>query len=223
MAKEDLQKQQYKIFFPVQKFRGEGYASPELPDVDVDKVKSMLASREREAADEAKNVAQTQNQPPAQETQAGPPAQNGPPPPEQGMAHYQHSAGLVSFSYPDSWKVTSPATQLGITFHVYDPSTLMGMDVLEVPNATSADQALKVVGRAFARAGSRIQVDDSKRQGELTVVLGHTTGSAGNNQWFGVFRPVQGGVIGVAAGSPAANFQANRQALLKLLDTVRFP
>ena len=229
MAREDLQKQQYKIFFPVQKFRGEGYASPELPDVDVDKVKSMLVSREQEAADQAKNVAQAQsqnqnqNQPPAQDTQQSAPAQNQPPPPEEGMAHYQHSAGLVSFSYPDSWKVTNPATQLGITFRVYDPTTFMGMDVLEVPNATSANEAIKIVGRAFARAGSRIQVEDSKKQGDLTVVLGHTTGSAGNNQWFGVFRPVQGGVIGVAAGSPTANFQANRQALLKLLDTVRFP
>jgi hypothetical protein len=228
MALEDLQKQQYKIFFPVQKFRGDGYASPELPDVDVDKVKGMLASREREAADEAKNVAQAQNQnqppaPPAQDTQEGTPAQNQPPPAEQGMSHFEHSAGLVSFSYPDSWKVLQPPTQLGITFRVYDPSTAMGMDVVEVPRATTASEAIKVVGRAFARIGGRIRVEDSKVQGDLTVVLGHTTGSSGENEWFGVFRPVRGGVIGVAAGSPAANFQSNRQALLKLLDTVRFP
>ena len=232
MALEDLQKQQYKIFFPVQKFRGDGYASPELPDVDVDKVKGMLVSREREAADEAKNVAQVQNQnqnqnqppaPPAQDTQEGTPAQNQPPPAEQGMSHFEHSAGLVSFSYPNSWKVLQPPTQLGITFRVYDPSTAMGMDVVEVPRATTANEAIKVVGRAFARTGGRIRVEDSKVQGDLTVVLGHTTGSSGENEWFGVFRPVRGGVIGVAAGSPASNFQSNRQALLKLLDTVRFP
>ena len=47
MASEDLQKQQYKIFFSVQQYRSQGYASPELPDVDVDKIKAMLASRER--------------------------------------------------------------------------------------------------------------------------------------------------------------------------------
>ncbi len=216
MADEDLHKQQYKILFSVPLYRSQGYASPELPDVDVDKVKSMLASREREAA-EATRLAQNQTQ------EAQPAAQGQPLAPQQGMARYEHSAGLVSFSYPESWKVTSPATQLGITFHVYDPSTLMGMDVLEVPNATSTSDALKAVARAFVRAGSRIQVDDSKRQGELTVVLGHTVGSAGNNEWFGVFRPVRGGVIGVAAGSPTANFQANRQVLLQLLDTVRFP
>jgi hypothetical protein len=228
IALGNLQKQQYKIFFPVQKFRGDGYASPELPDVEVDKIKQMLASREREAADATKNVAQTQNQPPAprgQDTQEGTsaPAQNQPPPTEQGMSHFEHSAGLVSFSYPDSWKVLQPPTQLGITFRVYDPSTAMGMDVVEVPRATSASEALKVVGRAFARTGGRIRVEDSKMQGDLTVILGHTTGSSGENEWFGVFRPVRGGVIGVAAGSPAANFQSNRQALLKLLDTVRFP
>jgi hypothetical protein len=225
MAMEDLQKQQYKIFYSVQQYRSEGYASPELPDVDVDKVKGMLASREREAADEAKNVAQAQNQPPApaQDTQEGAQTQNQPPPAQQGMAQYQHSAGLVSFSYPDSWKILQPPTQLGITFRVFDPSTAMGMDVVEVPNASSANDAIKAVGRAFARAGSRIRVEDSKTQGELTVVLGHTTGSSGETDWFGVFRPVRGGVIGVAAGSPASNFQSNRQVLLKLLDTVRFP
>ncbi len=228
MAMEDLQKQQFKIFYSVQQYRSQGYASPELPDVDVDKIKGMLASREQEAAP-AKQVAQ--NQPPQQnaseppETQEeSPPAQNESPPPQEGMTHYEHSAGLVSFSYPDSWKVGQAPTQLGITFRVFDPSTSMGMDVVEVPNANSTSEALKTVGKAFARTGSRLHVDESKKQGDLTVVLGHTTvGSSGDVEWFGVFRPVRGGVIGVAAGSPASNFQANRPALLHLLDSVRFP
>jgi hypothetical protein len=228
MASEDLQKQQYKIFFSVQQYRSQGYASPELPDVDVDKVKAMIASREREEVEATKNVAQNenQNQGPPQEGGDGAQGQNPPPAQtqsQQGMSHFEHSAGLVSFSYPDSWKVLQPPTQLGITFRVYDPSTSMGMDVVEVPNANSANDALKAVGRAFARVGSRIRVDDSRRQGDLTVVLGHTVGSSGDNEWFGVFRPVRGGVIGVAAGSPASNFQSNRTALLQLLDTVHFP
>ena len=226
MATEDLQKQQYKIFFSVQQYRSQGYASPELPDVDVDKVKAMLASREQ--VEPTKNVAQNenQNQGPPQEGGDGAQGQNPPQTQaqsQQGMSHFEHSAGLVSFSYPDSWKVLQPPTQLGITFRVYDPSTSMGMDVVEVPNASSANDALKAVGRAFARVGSRLRVDDSRRQGDLTVVLGHTVGSSGDNEWFGVFRPVRGGVIGVAAGSPASNFQSNRQVLLQLLDTVHFP
>ena len=227
MAMEDLQKQQSKIFFPVQQYRGEGYASPELPDVDVDKVKGMLVSREREATEVAakrvrpkpasgagysRGVSRT-------ESTTGESTSSC----EQGMAHFEHSAGLVSFSYPDSWKVLQPPSQMGITFRVYDPSTAMGMDVVEVPNVSSANEALRAVGRAFARTGSHLRVEDSKKQGDLTVVLGHTTGSGGENEWFGVFRPVRGGVIGVAAGSPASNFQSNRQALLQLLDTVRFP
>ncbi|HSZ79190.1 MAG TPA: hypothetical protein VK775_17415 [Chthoniobacterales bacterium] len=225
MATEDLQKQQYKIVYSVQQYRGQGYASPELPDVDTDKVKAMLASREQ--AEATKNVAQNenQNQGPPQEGGDGAQGQNPPAQAQsqQGMSHFEHSAGLVSFSYPDSWKVLQPPISLGITFRVYDPSTSMGMDVVEVPNANSANDALKAVGRAFARVGSRLRVDDSRRQGDLTVVLGHTVGSSGDNEWFGVFRPVRGGVIGVAAGSPASNFQSNRQVLLQLLDTVHFP
>jgi len=221
MASEDLQKQQFKIFLSVQKYRSEGYSSPELPDVDTDKIKSLLASREREGT----NIAQG---PGTQEAAQGPQRQQaaqgtGQAQPQQGMARYEHRAGLVSFSYPESWRILQPPTALGITFRVYDPSTLMGIDVVEVPNANSTNEALKAVARAFARNGSRIQVDDSKRQGDLTVVLGRTLSSTGNSAWFGVFRPVRGGVIGVAAGSPAASFQTNRQALLQLLDTVRFP
>ena len=223
MATEDLQKQQYKIVYSVQQYRGQGYASPELPEVDTDKVKAMLASREQVEA--TKDVAQNenQNQGPPQEGGEGAQGQNPPAQSQQGMSHFEHSAGLVSFSYPDSWKVLQPPTALGITFRVYDPSTAMGMDVVEVPNANSANDALKAVGRAFARVGSRLRVDDSRKQGDLTVVLGHTVGSSGDNEWFGVFRPVRGGVIGVAAGSPASNFQSNRQVLLQLLDTVHFP
>jgi hypothetical protein len=225
MATEDLQKQQYKIVYSVQQYRGQGYASPELPDVDTDKVKAMLASREQPEA--TKYVAQNENQNQGPSQEGGDAAQGQSPPAQaqsqQGMSHFEHSAGLVSFSYPDSWKVLQPPTSLGITFRVYDPSTSMGMDVVEVPNANSANDALKAVGRAFARVGSRLRVDDSRRQGDLTVVLGHTVGSSGDNEWFGVFRPVRGGVIGVAAGSPASNFQSNRQVLLQLLDTVHFP
>src|ERR1700730_3513949 len=178
----------------------------------------MLASRERGAGN--------------------PPPQNGPQPPEtqqaqaqhegngqtqQGMARFEHHAGLVSFSYPESWQIGQPPQQLGITWRGYDPSSLVGMDVIEVPNVTSANAAIRAVAQAFARAGARIEVEDSKKQGELTVVLGRTRASSGNSEWFGVFRPVRGGVIGVAAGCPSSSFQANRQMLLQLLDTVRFP
>jgi hypothetical protein len=220
MALDDLHNQQFKIFLSVQQYRSQGYSPPELPDVDVDKIKSMLASREREGAPAAGGSAIAQGQMPA--AQEGPQT-TGQNQPQQGMARYEHRSGLVSFSYPESWQILQPPTALGITFRVYDPSTSMGIDVVEVPNANSTNEAIKAVTRAFARNGGRIQVEDSKRQGELTVVLGRTLSASGNTQWFGVFRPVRGGVIGVAAGSPTSSFQTNRQVLLQLLDTVRFP
>ena len=210
MASEDLQKQQFKIVMSVQQYRGQGYASPELPDVDVDKVKNMLASREREA---------TNRQQPPERRQA---QAEGNGPPEQGMARFEHRTGLVSFSYPDSWQIGQAPQQLGITWRAYDPSSLVGMDVIEVPNATSANAAIRAVAQAFAKAGARIEIEDSRKQGELTVVLGRTRAASGNSEWFGVFHPVRGGVIGVAAGSPSSSFQSNRPMLLQLLDTVRF-
>jgi hypothetical protein len=218
MASADFQKQQYKILLSVQQYRSQGYASPELPDIDVDKIKNMLVSRERGAGNPPPQNGQ---QPP--ETQQAQSEGNGPPQPQQGMARFEHRAGLVSFSYPESWQIGQAPQQLGITWRAYDPSSLVGMDVIEVPNAISANAAIRAVAQAFAKAGARIEVEDSKKQGELTVVLGRTRASSGNSEWFGVFRPVRGGVIGVAAGCPSSSFQANRQVLLQLLDTVRFP
>jgi hypothetical protein len=217
MASEDLQKQQYKILFPVQQYQSQGFSSPELPDVDIDKIEKMLASRERQTA----NPGPDRQQPP--ETREAQAEESNPPPTQQGMARYEHRAGLVSFSYPGSWQIGQAPQQLGITWRAYDPSSLVGMDVIEVPNAVSANAAIRAVSQAFARAGARIEVEDSKKQGDLTVMLGRTRASSGNTEWFAVLRPVRGGVIGVAAGCPSSSFQSNRQTLLQLLDTVRFP
>lgn len=222
MAWDDLDKQKYKIFYSVQQYRGQGYSSPELPGVDVDKLKAMFASREQEAAGANHNVVQNQQQQ-SQEGQNGQGEQTLPQPAGQGLVQYQAKDGLVSFSYPQSWQPAQAPAQLGITFRVYDAASQMGMDVVEVPNATTTVEALRAVERAFARAGANLRVDDRKTQGDLTVVLGHTVAGSSNTQWFGVFRPVTGGVVGVAAGSPSGSFQANKQILLQLLDTVRFP
>jgi hypothetical protein len=118
MATEDLQKQQYKIVYSVQQYRGQGYASPELPEVDTDKVKAMLASREQ--AEATKYVAQNENQNQGPSQEGGGAAQGQNPPAQaqsqQGMSHFEHSAGLVSFSYPDSWKVLQLPTSLASPF-----------------------------------------------------------------------------------------------------------
>ena len=220
MAWEDLAKQKYKIYYSVQQYRSEGYSSPELPDIDVDKIEAMFAAREHEGQAEGNSVAQNRV-PEQQENEGGQQEQNQPPQP--GMATYRDKDGLISFSYPQSWQVIQPPTGLDIAFRVYDPATLMGIDVLEVPNASTAREALRVIERAFGHNGARIGVDDAKSEGNLTVVLGHTNSGHGSNQWFAILHPVTGGVVGVAAGSPTATFQANRQTLLRLLDTVRFP
>jgi hypothetical protein len=217
MAWDDLGKQKYKIFYSVQQYRAQGYSSPELPGVDVDKIKAMFVAREQEAAGANNNVVQNR-QPDEQNDQNRPPQ-----PAEQGLVQYQDSNNLVSFSYPQSWQSIQPPTQLDVTFRVYDPSTFMGMDVLEIPNVNTSREALSVIQTAFARNGLRLAVDDRKSQGDLTVVLGHTQARSGNTQWFAILHPVRGGVVGVAAGCPSAQFQANRPILLKLLDTVRFP
>ncbi len=222
MAWDDLGKQKYKIFYSVQQYRGQGYSSPELPTVDVDKLKAMFVEREQEArAGNNNNVVQNQ-----QQQQQGQNDQEEQTPPQtggQGLVQYQSKDGLVSFSYPQSWQAAQAPQGLGITYRVYDPSTQMGIDVVEVPNVNSTSEALRAVERAFAHAGANLRVDDRKNQGNLTVVLGHTTVGSSNTQWFGVFRPVTGGVVGVAAGSPSTTFQNNKQILLQLLDTVRFP
>ena len=211
MAGETFQKQQYKITYPVRQYRVQGYAPPELTDVDTDRIHTMLVSREPQGRPPA-------NAPRYVEGGGG----NDEQAPAGELAHYQHRAGLVGFDYPQAWQVQQAQPNFGITFDVQEPASLATMQVLEVPRASTVPAAFRELSQVFARVGTYPHLDQSSQQGEISVLFGHTSNRAGSTRWVALMRPVQGGVIGVVAGCPAALFESKKAELMQLLGTVRF-
>lgn len=217
MAAEDFSKQELKIPYSVRQLQAAGYASPELPDIDIEKIKNILASRTRPAAQApATMVAQ-----PGQ-AQWAPANAGNPSTPAMGMARYDHRQGLLSFSYPQSWQIQPTVAQIGNTFSVGDMGSQAGVQVYEVPGTTDPTTAMNMIVQAFGRFGAQVVVQDSRSQGDVYYFQGTTMGAGGYSEWLGVFRAVPGGVIGVTAGSPQATFEANRASFNQILGTVHF-
>lgn len=211
MAGENFERQRYKVIYSVQRYRSEGYAPPELADVDIDRIHTMLVSREPQARPDSNGPSYVQ----------GGEANPGPPPAGE-LAHYRHRAGLVGFDYPQAWQTQPVQPGFGITFDVEEPGTMAAMQVLEVPRASTVPTAFRELAQAFARVGIHPYLDQSRQQGDISVLVGHTSNRAGVTQWIALMRPVHGGVIGVVAGCPAALFDSKKTELLQLLGTVRF-
>jgi hypothetical protein len=221
MAIDDLAKQDFKIPFNVQLLQGQGYTPPELPSIDVDKIKGILAERTRQATPQVVVVQQGQPQLPV-----GPGGQINPVSPgggavPAGMARYDHRQGLVSFSYPQNWQMQQAIAQVGNTFSVGDPNGV-AVQVYEVPNVSDPNVAMNMIAQAIGQFGSQVTVQDARAQGNATLIQGTTVGPGGYYQWQGVFRAVPGGVIGIVAGAPSASFQSSRPAFEQILGTVRF-
>jgi hypothetical protein len=219
MAMKDLNEQPLKMLLSVRQYQSDGYASPELPDVDIDKIKAVLNApdRVRQAAPQVVVV-----------QQGGQPAPGGQmPAPDQGggamagMARYDHRAGLVSFAYPQTWQMQQAVSQIGNTFSVGDPAGA-AVQVYEVPNVNDPNVAMNMIAQAIGQYGSQVMVQDARTQGNVTVIQGTTAGPGGYFQWQGVFRAVPGGVIGIVAGAPSQMFESNRAAFMQILGSVQF-
>jgi hypothetical protein len=227
MAADNFQKQELKIPYSIRQLQAEGYSSPELPDIDIEKIKNILASRTRTAAP---NTTVVQGQAPAPQWGGQAPAPAPAPPVNTGggnavpagMARFDHRQGLVSFSYPQTWQMQPATAQIGNTFSVGDGMTQAGAQVYEIPGTNDPQAAMNMLVQVFGQYGAQVAVQDVRTQGDVYYFQGSTMSAMGYTQWLGVFRAVPGGVIGVTAGAPAASFEASRASFNQILGTVRF-
>jgi hypothetical protein len=228
MASKDLQEQQFKFPLGVQELHSKGYTPPELPDIDLEKIKKILTDRKQQAAPPPQQV-YAQQQPAAGGDEAWGDQGGGMPAPAaagtgEQLTSFTHRAGLLSFQYPATWTAVSPMTQLGVTFSAGDLQSGMSVSVFEIPNVRTVDDALAMLYEAFSNFGLQAQIDQSRQKNGMTLLGGTTYSNATPPfTWVGVFKPVKGGVIGITMGSPSSNFQAAQPALMQYISTVRIP
>lgn len=208
MAADEYQKQELKIPYSVRQLQVAGYASPELPDIDIEKIKNILASRNRRAAQMQEPTGAEQG-----EGQWAPAA---------AMAQYVHRKGLISFAYPQNWQMRQAVPQIGNTFFAGDMNSQANVQLYEVPNVNDPRAAMNLVVQAIGRLGAQVSVEDTRAQGNVYFFQGSTLGSGGYFHWLGVFRAVPGGVIGITLGSPQATFEANRALFNQIIGTLHF-
>jgi hypothetical protein len=199
MAAEEYEKEDLKILYSVHQMQAAGYASPELQDIDIDKIKGILATR-------------GQQMPGPQPR----PVQN------QGMTQYTHRYGYISFAYPQNWQTRQSTPQIGQTFIAGDTNAQTSVQLYEVPNVNDPRTAINMIAQAIGRSGGQVTVQDTRTQGNIYLFQGTTAGPGGYFQWLGVFRAVPGGVIGITLGSPQATFEGNRAMFNQIIGTVQF-
>ncbi len=222
MAAKDLQQQQFKILYNVRQYQADGFASPELPDIDLEKIKNILAARTRPTQETA--VAQAgPTPPPTQDTATAPTEFDPGTQMNTGMARFNHPSGLVSFAYPPTWMMQQPSPALGNTFAVGDPATQSSIQVYEIPGATAPNAAVSMLAQALGNYGMQVSIQSTRQQGPVMIVEGTTVGGGGYVLWMGAFRAVQGGVIGVTLGAPGPLYPSQRPMLSQLLNSVQFP
>jgi hypothetical protein len=208
MAADEFQKQELKIPYSVRQLQVAGYASPELPDIDIEKIKNILAARNRSAT----RTPATTVAPQGQEQLAL----------AAGLAQYVHPRGLISFGYPQNWQMGQPVPQIGNTFYAGDMNSKTSVQLYEVPNVSDPRVAMNLIAQAIGRRGARLSVTDSEAQGNVYFFQGNSAAPSGYFRWIGVFRAVPGGVIGITLGCPQANFEANRALFNQIFGTVNF-
>jgi hypothetical protein len=208
MAADEFQKEELKIPYSVRQLQVAGYASPELPDIDIEKIKNILASRNRSAAPAPAQTVAPQGQEPLA--------------PTAGLVQYVHPRGLISFGYPQYWQMRQAVPRIGNTFAAGDLNTQTNVQLYEVPNVNDPRAAMNLIVQAIGRLGAQVSVEDTEAQGNVFFFQGSTAGPGGYFHWLGVFRAVPGGVIGITVGAPQAAFDANRALFNQIISTVHF-
>jgi hypothetical protein len=229
MAQEELDNARQKTglikYIDVRELQSSGIQPPELPDIEIDRLKNIIASR-HSAPDATRNGQVVQNQGQDQgQNQAD--NNNGGQQTAANIRNYTDPQGLVRCAYPASWNAAA-ANQSAVPqliFTAADRSgTNLDLEVYHTPNFSDPESAMRSIIASYTRIGARVQISNQKREenGVVTFV-GRSSSRAGSTVWIGLFRPSDQGAAGVVVGGPPNSFQGNQQMVKDLIGSVQFP
>ncbi|MEO8617547.1 MAG: hypothetical protein ABI600_20620 [Luteolibacter sp.] len=204
MASQDLREQKYQIWLNVQQYQAQGFRPPELPAIDIDKIKNILASRQVRESGGGGEVAQE--------------AESKEQPLPEGFVRWAGANGLVSMAIPSYWARMENPPVAGMVFTAQDAQTSVAANVFYFPNLQTAKDAMTAAQRGVAAAsGAKVRVGNTQQKGDATIYSGTTLTSMGTNSWVGIFQPTANGVVGVFVGAAKAQFDRNQQMIQTLI------
>lgn len=218
MASADLQKQKYQIWLNVKDYQKQGFRAPELPGIEIDKIKGVLAARSNHTPGSyADQVQQTALARPAQ-TRTG----DGP---RAGYFHYVAPDNLMSIDIPEHWSRMENSNVPGMVFVAQDMQTTTGVNVFVYHDLRTAADAMRAVSQGISRGGhGRVKVQSQTRAKDNsgTVVVGTTTAHNRTTQWVGILREMPNGVVGFFTGTARDRYQQNQPVMSDVIGSVRF-
>jgi hypothetical protein len=215
MAQQDLQNQKYQIWLNIQQYQAQGFRPPELPNIDIDKIKDILAKRP--VAVNAGNAGNGGGG--AQPVQA---EQTGEQPLPQGFFRWVGAGGMVSIGIPTHWTRIENTPVPGMILSAQDMQTSVAVSVFHFPQLQTAQDAMQAAQRGVAASnGAQVKVATTERKGNGTIYTGTTRSSMGTNAWVGIFQPTSNGVVGVFIGAVQSQFDRNQQMIQTLIQHAR--
>jgi len=211
MAGEDLEKQKYKIWVNVQECQKHGFLPPELPNIEIDKIKNILAQRStHDATAYARNTTNTKS--------------GGTAPVHQGYYRYVGANNMVSIDVPESWTRMENSPIPGMVFTAQDQQTSVAANVFYYPNLSSPNEAMQTAKKGVARvSGGTVRINSQQQKGNSIVYTGTTSYRNGTgSQWVGMFAPTPSGVIGIFVGAAKGYFERNQSLIQDIIGSVKF-
>ncbi|CAN5431441.1 hypothetical protein BH20VER3_BH20VER3_13690 [soil metagenome] len=217
---KDQSKTPPQIWVNVQEYQKEGFRAPELPNVEIDKIKNILAQRtQHTAASYAQNAGTGNSGNSGRNADSGTPAAD-----EQVRPGYYRWVGAgntVSVDVPEGWTRMENGPIPGMIFTAQDMQTSVAVNVFHYPQLSSPKEAMQKARNGVANNGGRVKVLTQKQDGNSIVYTGTTSYSNGSNQWVGLFGPTASGVVGLFVGAAKGQFERNQPIISDLLSSAR--
>jgi hypothetical protein len=240
MAQKDLQEQKFQIWVNVQQYQQQGFRPPELPSIDVDRIKSILATRSVQRTNTTQPTArqqpttntQQETQPNTQPDTEPQPTQQKPrvgdelPPPADGFFRYVSPGNWVFVDVPAQWARSENGPIAGMIFTAQDSVSSVGVNVFRFTDLTTTEAAMKRVQKEFSAVmGVKLTVtrQAGRDKDQNVLVYGGTATARGvTNRWTGRFEVTRGGVLGFFIGANDKQFTSNLKLIKYISDTVYF-
>jgi hypothetical protein len=208
---KDESRRQPQIWVGVQQYQKEGFRAPELPNVEIDKIKNILAQRSGHTASAYAENAGTGARTNAQTGQV-----------RQGYYRYVGANNLVSVDVPEAWTRMENTPIPGMVFSAQDAQTSVAVNVFYYPNLSSPNEAMQTAKKGVARAsGGTVKINTQQQKGNSIIYTGTTSYRTGSTQWVGMFAPSQSGVIGLFVGAAKGYFERNQPIIQDIISSAR--
>lgn len=136
---------------------------------------------------------------------------------------YRTYNGSVSFAYPASWSSIAPSAestpQLKKMFA--DPSQVAYLEVYQFPGVQSAEQAIMIVQQNVQSRGGQLQYAPAGQSGNFTLLQGQSAAGNVSIQWVAAFKPVNGGMAGIAVGTISGYGGKFQKSIQNILNSLR--